>query len=253
MAKISTYDFSSPTSEDYVIGTKSDNLSSTKNFKVGQIMTLLTLDIVLQNGNQSDRAVTLGGNLTLDGNLTDGGGSVGSNGQLLSSTGTGVQWIDQPSSGGSLTDVLTGTSADSLQVPSGLDTPLQVTFGAAQGTIVNDVMIDAAGTVTFNQAGQYHVFVELSTAKQSAGAITYIVVRGLLSSTEIDYPDVIGLTTEEFFPYKKKFIVDATASQTFQIQLMRDSNGSNDGYLSRFAGSGGFGITPSAFIKIWKA
>lgn len=75
---------------------------------------------------RSDTADTSTGSLTFNGNvrinseLLDAGGGAGSSGQILASTGSGVDWIDAPTGGGAsaindLTDV-TITSPSSGQV-----------------------------------------------------------------------------------------------------------------------------------------
>lgn len=252
MPKISTYPSVTPTSEDYLVGTDASNLLMTKSFKVGQIMALLTLDEVLNNGNTSSEDIVLNGNVTIGAGLTDSLGSLGTSGQVLTSTGSATEWQDA-SGGTTLTRLLVGSSTDSLQVPVGLDIPLKVNFGAAQGVITDDVMISADGIVTFNQAGQYYVDVELPVVRQGAGVLSYSLVRGLLDSVTVEVPTIIGLTVQEYFPYMKRFILTASAASTFEVQFMRDSSGANDGFLSRFLGAGGFTVTPSAFIKIWKA
>jgi hypothetical protein len=254
MPKISTYPSVTPTSEDYLVGTDASNLLMTQSFKVGQITALLTLDEVLSNGNTSAEDIVLNGNVTIGAGLTDSLDSVGTSGQVLTSTGSAVEWQDA-SGGGSLVMTLEGASSDSLQVPSGVDNPMLVNFGAAQGVITDPVSISAGGVVTFNDAGQYHVNVELSVYRSAASSsLSYSLVRGLLNSvTEIEPPTTIGLTNEQYFPYKKTFIIDAVAADTLEIQFQRDSSGYNIGYLQRFLGAGGWGQSRSAYIKIWKA
>lgn len=254
MAKISTYEAkSSPTGEDYVIGTDAEDSLKTKSFKLATILELVTLDSVLQNGNTTERAIVLNGSVTLGGEVVDSLDSAGTVGQVLTSTGSAVEWQDASGGGGELTRVLTASASDSLQVPAGLDSPLKINFGAAQGTISDPVSINASGTVTFNEEGQYHVQVELPITRQGSGAISYTLVRALLNSSELEPPTVVSSTIQSSIPYKKMFIIDALATEQLEIQIMRDSNGANDGLLSRFFGSGGFGGTPSSYIKIWKA
>jgi hypothetical protein len=252
MPKISTYPSVTPTSEDYLVGTDASNLLMTQSFKVGQITALLTLDEVLSNGNTSAEDIVLNGNVTIGAGLTDSLDSVGTSGQVLTSTGSAVEWQD--ASGGTiLTRLLQGSSSSSLQVPAGLDVPLKINFGGAQGVITDDVTISADGVVTFNQAGQYYVDVEMSISRQATGVLSYSLVRGLLDGVAVEKPTTIGMTAQSFFPYSKRFVLTALATDTFEIQFMRDSNGANDGLLSRFLGSGGFATTPSASIQIWKA
>jgi len=122
MAKISSYTTVTAAAGDKVIGTDvaGTPANGTKNFLVEDIAGLATLTQVLTAGNTADNlnivltgtgslnAVnstlsgtlgvtgesTLSGNVVLGNTLTAGGG-VGSSGQVLSSTGTGVQWADE--------------------------------------------------------------------------------------------------------------------------------------------------------------
>lgn len=52
-------------------------------------------------------------------------------------------------------------SSTVTQAPTAVDTALQLTFGAAQGGASDPVMINAAGLVTFNTAGNYAVRIKL--------------------------------------------------------------------------------------------
>ena len=94
--KISSYaNDSTPNLTDKLIGTDVNNMDATKNYLIGDIVSLANSSL-------------------------------------------------------SATQVLNGTSFVT-QAPSALDTPLIVSFGAAQGSPSTDVSLDAFGKVTFNK------------------------------------------------------------------------------------------------------
>ena len=149
MSKISSYGtVSPPTAGDLVIGTNTSDSNKTKNFRVEDIAALAatpTLSEVLTAGNTATNNLTLIGTLsitgtsvfngstqfgptgttdfthlvefdaiTLEGTVEDGFSSVGTAGQVLSSTGTSVQWVDNSAPIPSLDQVLTVGSASSI-------------------------------------------------------------------------------------------------------------------------------------------
>lgn len=98
MAKISTYTVETPTSSDLVIGTDDvGGTNATKNFTVGSIAGIANLQSVLDAGNTATEDISLTGNLSVTGTVADSSGDVGTNGQILTSTGTGTNWVDSAS------------------------------------------------------------------------------------------------------------------------------------------------------------
>ena len=89
MAKISTYTVETPTSSDLVIGTDDvGGTNATKNFTVGSIAGIANLQSVLDAGNTATEDISLTGNLSVTGTVADSSGDVGTNGQILTSTGS---------------------------------------------------------------------------------------------------------------------------------------------------------------------
>ena len=149
MSKISSYGIvSPPVAGDLVIGTNTIDSNKTKNFRVEDIAALAatsTLSEVLTAGNTASNNLTLIGTLsitgtsvfngstqfgptgttdfshlvefdaiTLEGTVEDGFSSVGTAGQVLSSTGTSVQWVDDSAPIPSLDQVLTVGSTSNI-------------------------------------------------------------------------------------------------------------------------------------------
>jgi hypothetical protein len=84
---------------------------------------------------------TLSGNLTLDGTVTDGSASVGSSGQVLSSTVTGVKWVAQSGGG--------ATSGSPLSSGTGTAGSLQY-----DGTYLYPCLAETVGRFRFRKPAQ---------------------------------------------------------------------------------------------------
>lgn len=130
MAIIYTYPTVFPEANDILLGTEKDATlrNPTKNFLVkdlaayiitsfggtsldvpifidvtdpstGLTVTQLTNSIMSQNASPGGTMLTIAGNLSVTGTYTDSTGSVGTAGQVLSSTATSTAWIDAPGAG----------------------------------------------------------------------------------------------------------------------------------------------------------
>ena len=138
------------------------------------------------------------------------------------------------------------------QAPSAVDTALQLTFGAAQGSASDPVMINAAGLVTFNVAGNYAVRVKLQCGRTGATGTSILLSRVLLGGTQLGSAACVKLTqTDATTPTDSRVVVNATAAQTFVVQIMRDSTGSNfGGVYPQVATVTAWGTAPSALIVV---
>jgi len=129
MAIIYTYPIATPQSTDILLGTEKDATlrNPTKNFLVSDIadyiistfagtslkvpifldelrpdgttVTTLTDSIMTQNASPGGTILTIAGNLSVTGTYTDSTGSVGTAGQVLSSTATATAWVDAAGAG----------------------------------------------------------------------------------------------------------------------------------------------------------
>jgi hypothetical protein len=140
------------------------------------------------------------------------------------------------------------------QAPSVLDTAIQITFGPAQYTSSDPVMIDALGNITFNESGLYIVNGYGSVERQgSSGGVAILLLRGLLNgsqalSTKAFHIDSTGLT----FPYEITVPFQVTAGDIITFEIMRDSSGVNQGGLYPDVTLGPWSDVPSAEVLIWK-
>lgn len=149
--------------------------------------------------------------------------------------------------------VLSGQSTVN-QVPSALDTPLQVTFGPAQGTSSSPVQLLVDGSIVFNQAGLYLFNGYANFERQgSSGGTTVTLFRALLNGTQISPTKGLELgTTGVMIPYELTIPFTANAGDILTWEIMRDSSGVNNGGLYTHTVLGGWSNVPSADIAIWK-
>lgn len=110
-------------------------------------------------GGEKLRVVSTGvvaqDDLELNSTLTDINGSVGTSGQILSSTGTGVDWIDAPAGGGTMDDWR-------LDADSGLGWPITITD--------NELVTIAGGTGISTVGSGNTLSIGLANTAVSAGA-----------------------------------------------------------------------------------
>lgn len=139
-----------------------------------------------------------------------------------------------------------------IQAPSAVDTALQLTFGAAQKSASDPVMINAAGLVTFNTAGSYAVRIKLQCGRTGATGTSILLSRLLLGGAQIGSPAAVRMTqTDATTPTESRVVINATAGQTFVVQIMRDSAGSNfGGVYPQVATVAAWGTAPSALLVI---
>lgn len=152
------------------------------------------------------------------------------------------------------TPVLAAQSTVS-QAPSALNTALQVTFGAAQGTSGDAVMISSGGLITFNEPGLYLVNGYGSVERQgSSGGTAILLFRFLVNgvqagSVKAFHLDTTGIST----PYEITFPINiTTAGTTATFEIMRDSSGTNAGGLYPHTNLGGWSNVPSSEVNIWQ-
>ena len=141
------------------------------------------------------------------------------------------------------------------QAPSALNTAQQVTFGAAQGSSGDAVMISSGGLITFNQTGLYLINGYGSVERQgSSGGTAIFLFRFLVNGTQAGSVKAFHLDTPNLSsPYEITFPINiTTAGTTASFEIMRDSSGTNAGGLYPHTNLGGWSNTPSAEVNIWQ-
>lgn len=153
----------------------------------------------------------------------------------------------------SLTNVLAAVDTTN-QEPSGLDSALQVKFGAAQKTASDPVMLDALGNITFNQAGLYLFNGYANFERQgSSGGVTVTLFRALLNGVQSGPTKGVDLSgIGIMFPYELTLPIQVSAGDVLTWEIMRDSSGVNGGGLYVHTNSGPWSNVPSADVNIYK-
>jgi len=141
-------------------------------------------------------------NLIVGGTLTDGGGGVGSNGQVLSSTGSGVAWTDAASGG--VSSITAGT-------------------GLTGGTITT------SGTIALDYAGNDNFIIASGTEKTSPSTSDYIaIVDAADLSKPVKYAEIGNLPSSggaQIVSYN--FSSNHNSNNTaYYYQFRNQSNGS---------------------------
>ncbi|MDI5767605.1 hypothetical protein MJN71_20645 [Salmonella enterica subsp. enterica serovar Cerro] len=143
-------------------------------------------------------------------------------------------------------------SSTVAQAPTAVDSALQLTFGAAQGTASNPVMINAAGLVTFNVAGNYAVRIKLQQGRTGSTGTSILLSRILLNGTQYGFPAAVKMENPNVIAVTEpRVVLDVTAGATFSVQIMRDSSGNNSGgVVPQAATVTAWGTAPSTLLVI---
>lgn len=143
-------------------------------------------------------------------------------------------------------------ASTTTQAPTAVDTPLQLTFGAAQLSATDPVMLNSAGQVTFNTAGVYAIRIKLQNGRTGATGTSILLSRLLINGAQVGSTAAVKMTqTDATTPTESRVVIQATAGQTFTVQIMRDSAGSNfGGVYPQVATVAAWGTAPSALLVI---
>lgn len=181
--------------------------------------------------------------------------------QALLSNGdgtTGFRYVsynniaDKPSFAG-YRQVLIGASTAATQAPAAVDTPLQVEFGPAVATA--DVTLASNGLVTFNTPGDYQITLFLRFGRTSGAGTAVLLSRVLVNGAQALNTNGLKLTDQDaIIPFSTTLNIQSiSGGSTFQLQIMRDSAGINNGGLFRIVPTpAGWNNSPSATIVVSK-
>jgi hypothetical protein len=144
-------------------------------------------------------------------------------------------------------------ASTATQAPTAVNTPLQVVFGAAQGSASDPVMVNAAGLLTFNTPGTYAIRVKLQNGRTGASGTSILLSRILLNGVQVGSAAAVKLSTADAtIPTDSRVVVVAPAAgATFAVQIMRDGAGTNFGGIYPFtAAVTAWGVAPSALMVV---
>ena len=201
MAKIentTVYPLTTPSADDFIIGTDTSDDNRTVSFSISTLTAaggLQGLQSVLDTSNVATQNINLTGNITVVGTVAPttitAAASTGTAGQVLSSTGTGIQWVAaSAASCCSLNDTLTvgNTTAQDINTTgnismSGAATSLAFTGGsditlAVNSDITTSGNINLSGATSVLNFGATAAISDYNSATGSAGQILTVNAAG---------------------------------------------------------------------------
>lgn len=189
------------------------------------------------------------------------GASSAATGQILRANGDGTtSWV-APSTVVSPTDFQIETlinrfSEAGAQNPSGLDTAMQIEFGAALNGPSDPVQLFSGGEIQINEAGLYRLKFTAQLGRTGQTGVSILHLRSLANSggfstqlsrtvtSKLENADAnVSYNTEDWF--------DLSSGTVITYELIRDSAGADSGGLLRFAPTpSGWGASPTASIRV---
>lgn len=142
---------------------------------------------------------------------------------------------------GTLNGVPHGTSEEqtilvasdlTMQVPTGTDTPLQITFGGAQNSSGGEVSLAADGSLTANIKKNFLIGITLQYGRNNAGMASWLFFRVLVDGVAAPNPAFAKLdNSNAAFPVQFRGRVALSVGEVFTVEMVRDSQGFDDGEL----------------------
>lgn len=116
------------------------------------------------------------------------------------------------------------------QNPSGLDTALQVEFGAAQA--LTNVSLSATGDITFNTAGTYQVTAIFTFGRTTSPGVAMMFLRATFNGAPLGAVIAISMAgSDVVVPVAFSNIFAVSATDVLGIEIIRDSSGQDNGGL----------------------
>lgn len=138
------------------------------------------------------------------------------------------------------------------QEPVGLDTPVQISFGSATSNEFID--LTAAGTVTILEDGTYDLIGTFNIGRQgSSGGTAFFFIAAFLNGNQARTPIYAEVNNPNIvFTLQYRLVGEFVVGDEIELFMNRDSLGVDAGGLFSALSSVGWGIVPSAGIRILK-
>ena len=128
--------------------------------------------------------------------------------------------------------ILTGASVAASQAPAVLDTPRKIEFGS--GIVTADATLDSSGTLTIHTDGDYYITLFLRFGRTAGAGTAILLNRFLLNGVQGLNSNGVKLPDQDsVIPFSASLNVTAVAGTTFELEILRDSGGINNGGLFR--------------------
>jgi hypothetical protein len=151
-------------------------------------------------------------NITLQSTLTDASGDVGTAGQILSSTGTGTNWINNSSGINAYVELDTSTFPSTLPIPTTANTYVYIT-GSTGGTLT----IPTTGVIT----GTLINFRNFTLFTINIAGSTYLPYSSI--STTASSPYVLSAGCSATFYYNGSIWVQPNLDRTMQNLIVQNT------------------------------
>lgn len=176
-------------------------------------------------------------------------------GQLYYANGLGSgAWTDETDqiAGITVTRLIDAESVAASQLPTGLDTPLQIEFGPAVTT--TDASLSAAGALTINTTGTYRIKISVELGRSGGAGTSIMFLRALVDGAQagrsIVYKISSATATNSF---NDEAWLTLSAGTVITYEMIRDGAGSNDGGLYKDSTSVlSWNDSPSAALRVEK-
>ncbi len=144
-------------------------------------------------------------------------------------------------------EIVFASESTAAQAPTAEDDPLQVEFGPAQGTGGDPMQLAVDGTITINEPSHYWILLELNTDGSTGTLLGRLLVNDVQVGApySIMTPTDVGHTTTIILP-----MLPYAISDTIKFEIVRDTDGQNQGGLASFTSSTGWGTIPSSRIIV---
>ena len=138
------------------------------------------------------------------------------------------------------------------QNPPGLDTPVTVKVGGTIGTAADPVSM-VNDIVQINEDGVYGFRYIMSVSRTTSLQEAFIFIRARIDGVQSGNPISAVLDNDEMtIPLEFTFTAFFPAGTTVDMEIYRDSQGTDNGGLKTRASNIGWGQSPSAAIRVTK-
>jgi hypothetical protein len=150
---------------------------------------------------------------------------------------------------GVATETVLDAPSTVTQNPSGLDTPLQLTFGPP--VVTPDVEMDASGNLTFNVVDDWDITLRLSYGRVTSPGVAFIFTRALVNGVQAGSTICTELDDGGFtIPLEYQVNFRSSVGDVVTAEIVRDSLGVDNGGVIATPSSTGWGTSPSCRIIV---
>jgi hypothetical protein len=172
---------------------------------------------------------------------------------IADGTGSGA-WSAIPLdlSGMVIERLVDGFSTATSQEPVGLDTALQIEFGAGETSV--PVTLDATGKITINITGTYRVKLGFAVGRVGSAGVASLYVRSLINGVQAGQSVHWTISSaESYIPFTDEAWLTLAAGTEITYEIIKDSGNSGvdaGGLFQSNPVTAGWEDNPSASIRV---